>query len=373
MKNFSELGVAPQFIKALTDKKILVPTEIQEKSIPYLLSIGSDFIGQAPTGTGKTAAFGLPLLNFVNHKVPKIQALILCPTRELGQQIAKQLFHYTKYSEKIFVEAVYGGENIELQTSRLRRTTHILVATPGRLLELVDKGIVSLEDVAKVVLDEADEMLSLGFKKDLDNILKLTSKNNAKTWLFSATMPDDIKAIIKKYLSPKAMKVEVIHKTRSNKDITHQYLVCTEQEKFPFLLHFLNGQGANRGVIFCKTKEATKQLTEQLKAKKISADAIHGDLLQIERNKVMRAFKGEKLKILVATDLAARGIDVAGLAYVVHYQIPDKAEYYIHRSGRTGRAGMKGLSIAFITEGEMKSFKFIEKALGLSIDRVKVK
>lgn len=373
MKNFSELGVAPQFIKALTDKKILVPTEIQEKSIPYLLTIGSDFIGQAPTGTGKTAAFGLPLLNFVNHKIPKIQALILCPTRELGQQIAKQLFHYTKYSDKIFVEAVYGGENIDLQTSRLRRTTHILVATPGRLLELVEKGIVSLEDVAKVVLDEADEMLSLGFKKDLDNILKLTSKNNAKTWLFSATMPDDIKAIINKYLSPKAVKVEVIHKTRSNKDITHQYLVCAEGEKFPFLLHFLNGQGAKRGVIFCKTKEATKQLTEQLKAKKISADAIHGDLLQIERNKVMRAFKGEKLKILVATDLAARGIDVAGLAYVVHYQIPDKAEYYIHRSGRTGRAGLKGLSIAFITEGEMKSFRFIEKALGLSIDRVKVK
>ncbi len=373
MKTFADLGIAPQFIKALTDKKIITPTEIQEKSIPYLISIGNDFVGQAPTGTGKTAAFGLPILNFINHKIPKIQALILCPTRELGQQIAKQIFHYTKYSEKIFVEAVYGGENIELQKSRLRRTTHILVATPGRLVELLDNKTITLEDIQRVVLDEADEMLTLGFKKEIEKILKITSKNGAKTWLFSATMPDDIKLIINKYLSPKAVKVEVIHKTRSNKDITHQYLVCAEQEKFPFLLHFLNGQGANRGVIFCKTKEATKQLTEQLQAKKISADAIHGDLLQVERNKVMRAFKGEKLKILIATDLAARGIDVAGLAYVVHYQIPDKAEYYIHRSGRTGRAGLKGLSLAFITEGEMKSFKFIEKALGLVIDRIKVK
>ncbi len=333
---------------------------------PFLLEKGSDFIGQAQTGTGKTAAFGLPLLMQVNPKSEKVQALILSPTRELGQQIAKQLFKFTKYSDKIFVEAVYGGEKIDIQIARLNRPTHIVVATPGRLIDLLERKAIDLSEVKTIVLDEADEMLSMGFKKELDMVLTHT-KGKRYTWLFSATMPKEIKDIIGKYMAPDAYKVEIDKDNVVNKHIDHQFVHCEVSDKLNILLRFLKSQGTNRGVVFCKTKSNAQVLAKQLMAKNILADAIEGDMQQRDREKVMRAFKSEKLQILVATDLAARGIDVEGLSFVVHYQLPDQVEYYTHRSGRTARAGKHGLSLSLVSKDEMKNMRFIEKNLGISI------
>ena len=297
LKTFSDLGISDTFIKALTENKIITPTEIQVKAIPFLLEKGSDFIGQAQTGTGKTAAFGLPLLHAIDPEKNQIQALILSPTRELGQQIAKQLFKFTKYApQKIFIESVYGGAHIEDQIRALKRPTHIVVATPGRLIDLLEKKALSLSYIKTIVLDEADEMLSMGFKKELDSILQQTSGKRA-TWLFSATMPQEIKNIIKTYMSPNAFKIEVDKKSVINRNIEHQYVICDLEEKLDILLHFVKTQGANRGIIFCRTKAGAQALAQQLTEKKIPVDAIHGDLMQKERDKVMRAFKNKKLKI----------------------------------------------------------------------------
>lgn len=371
MKTFTELGISNIFLKALKENNIITPTEIQAKSIPYLLNNHADFIGKAQTGTGKTAAYGLPVLQSVNPDMNTIQALILSPTRELAQQIAKQLFRFTKYCpKKIFVESVYGGAKIELQIRNLKRPTHIVVATPGRLLELLEKKALDINRIKTIVLDEADEMLSMGFKKELDNILEQTNGKRA-TWLFSATMPPGIQSIIKKYMSPKAFRIETNRSNTINKNIEHQYLVCESEEKIDILLQFLKIQGVNRGIIFCRTKSDAKSLVKQLISKKIAADAIHGDLLQKERDKVMRAFKNQKLKILVATDIAARGIDVQNLAYVIHFQLPEKTEYYTHRSGRTARAGNKGISISFLSYDELSALKRIAQELGFSLKKIR--
>jgi len=366
---FTELGVSAAFAKALKEMNITQPTPIQQEAIPYLIHEGKDFIGQAQTGTGKTAAYGLPILNAVDPKFNKIQALILSPTRELALQIQKQLFKFTKYSEKIFAEAVYGGEPIERQINRLQRPTHILVATPGRLIDLLKRKALSLEFIKTLVLDEADEMLSMGFKKELDTILEFT-KGKRHTWLFSATMPLEIKKIISTYMAENAYRIEVGKLKVINKDIQHQYVACLDHQKIPVLRQFLKTQGAAQGLIFCKTKSTADELHKELAEKNYLVGVIHGDLMQKERDKVMRAFKGNKIKILVATDLTARGIDVAGLAYVVHFNVPDQLEYYTHRSGRTARAGKKGLSVMFVTPPEMKTLRFIEKSLGISMEKV---
>ena len=370
MKNFEQLGVKKEFIKGLVDLKIVNPSEIQLAVIPLLINSKTDLIGLAQTGTGKTAAYGLPLLHQIDSKRNQIQGLILCPTRELGQQIAKQLFKFTKYSEQIFTESVYGGEPIDKQISALSRPTHIIVATPGRLIDLVNRNVVDLSNVKTVVLDEADEMLSMGFQKELDEILGfLTTVENK--WLFSATMPEAINIMIKKHISFGAPHITINSKNVVNKDITHQFSVCDENEKFYLLLQFLKSEHKNRGMIFCKTKVMAQTLAKQLIAKNILTDALHGDLLQKERDKVMRAFKNESLQILVATDIAARGIDIDGLSYVVHYQLPDKEEYYTHRSGRTARAGKKGISFSLVTPKEKKTLKFFERAL--SIDFLQIR
>lgn len=370
MKTFSELGISETFIKALTENKIINPTPIQMKSIPFLLEKGTDFIGQAPTGTGKTAAFGLPLLHAVNPASDKVQALILTPTRELGQQIAKQLFRFTKYApQKIFVECVYGGAHIEEQKRALMRPTHIVVATPGRLIDLLEQKAISLSYVKTIVLDEADEMLSMGFKNELNMILKQTA-GSRYTWLFSATMPQEIKSIIKTYLAPDAFKIELNKYDVINKGIDHQYVVCDVEEKMAILVHFLRSQGKGRGVVFCRTKAGARDLALQLAEKKYQADALHGDMLQKERDKVMRAFKNGKLQVLVATDLAARGLDISNLAYVVHYQIPEHTEYYTHRSGRTARAGNTGISLSFVNNSEVEELKKIEKELGIRFRKI---
>ena len=369
MTTFSSLGVSEPFIKGIKECGILTPTPIQQQSIPYLLQEGADFIGKAQTGTGKTAAFGLPLLQRVNTKKTHIQALILAPTRELGQQIAKQLFKFTKYSEKIFVEGVFGGSNIDQQISRLRRPTHIVVATPGRLIDLLNRKAINLEDVKTIVLDEADEMLSMGFQPDIDKILEYTH-GRRNIWLFSATIPDGLKKIISTYMANNALKVEIDATTLINKNIEHKFLECKSDDKLTILIEFLKTQGKNRGIIFCKTKVNTQVLSKQLISKNYSCDALHGDLMQSERDKVMRAFKNTKLQILIATDMAARGIDIDELSYVVHYHLPEQIENFTHRSGRTARAGKKGISLCLIEPKEITRIREIEKTLGISLKKI---
>lgn len=365
MTTFKTLGVSDAFIKALHENNIETPTEIQQKAIPFLMQEGNDFIGQAQTGTGKTAAYGLPILHKVSANNSNIQALILAPTRELAQQIAKQLFRFTKYSEKIFTEAVYGGEKIDRQIAALSRPTQILVATPGRLVDLLEREAIDLSHIHTLVLDEADEMLSMGFKKELDTILSYTS-GSRNTWLFSATMPPEIKQIINTYMAEDAKNIVINKKDIVNTAIEHQFIVCELNQKVTLLTNFLKSQGSNRGIIFCRTKAATQNLARELQDKGFSAETLHGDLLQKEREKVMRGFKNQKIQILVATDISARGIDVQNLAYVVHFQLPDQIEYYTHRSGRTARAGKKGLSLSFILPQEKKRIKALENALNIS-------
>ena len=370
MKNFEELGIRADLIKGLNELNIITPTEIQNEVIPLLLNKDTDLVGQAQTGTGKTAAFGLPLLHRIDPSQKVVQGLILCPTRELGQQVAKQLFKYTKYTEKIFTESVYGGEKIDKQLSNLKRPTHIIVATPGRLIDLVKRKAVDLSNVKTVILDEADEMLSMGFKKELDEILTYTSGAKNK-WLFSATIPQGIRQIINQHLAEDAHRIEVSGSNVVNKNIEHQYYVCPENEKLQILTQFLRSQKKNRGMIFTKTKIGAQKLAKQLIAKNVVADALHGDLLQKERDKVMRAFKNHNLQILIATDIAARGIDVADLSFVVHYQLPEKNEYYTHRSGRTARAGKEGVSLCLINTTEIKQIRDFERILGIGFKEIK--
>jgi ATP-dependent RNA helicase DeaD len=372
LKTFSDLGISDTFIKALKENSIIHPTEIQVKSIPFLLDKGTDFIGQAQTGTGKTAAFGLPILQAINPDSAKVQALILSPTRELGQQIAKQLFKFTKYApKKIFVESVYGGPNIEEQIHALKRPTHIVVATPGRLVDLLERKAIDLKGIRTIVLDEADEMLSMGFKKELDTILRFTA-GRRHTWLFSATMPQEIRAIIASYMSPDSMRIVVNKHDVMNKAIEHKFVICRTDGKSDKLFQFLKTQGDSRGLVFCRTKVSAQLIAKQLAAKNFNANALHGDLLQKERDKVMRSFKNGKLQILVATDLAARGIDVEDLAYVVHFQLPEKLEYYTHRSGRTARAGRKGFSLSLINSTEQAELRNIEKELGITMSEIHI-
>jgi len=306
----------------------------------------------------------------MDANIGSVQGLVLCPTRELAQQVAKQLFKFTKYSAKIFTESVYGGERIERQIESLRRPTQIVVATPGRLIDLVRRKAVDLRTVKTVVLDEADEMLSMGFKKELDEILSFLHAIENK-WLFSATIPDGIQEIISKHLAEDAERIEVSQDNIVNKNISHQFVMCDDSEKLHTLQLFLKSEHENRGVIFCKTKAATKKLAKQLIAKNIATDAIHGDLLQKERDKVMRAFKNETLRVLVATDVAARGIDISGLTFVAHYQLPESDEYYTHRSGRTARAGKEGVSMCFVNASEVHVLRNYERTLGINFRQIK--
>ncbi len=365
MTTFADLGINKAYIKALKELEIVNPTKIQEAVIPKLLEIKTDLIGLAQTGTGKTAAFGLPILNTIDTDKPEVQGLIIAPTRELVQQIKKQLFKFTKYcKDKIFVEGVYGGEKIEKQMKALRRTTHIVVATPGRLLDLIERKSVDISNVKTLILDEADEMLSMGFKEDLNKILKHnTAKRN--TWLFSATMPPEIKQIVETYLSPNAIKISIDKKSKVNENISHHYIKTKIKDKVEIISRILKRRKKERGLIFCRTKAGTNALTKHLLAEGFFVAALEGDMKQKERDKVMRAFKNEKLSVLVSTDVSARGIDVNNLSFVLHHQLPDQLDYYTHRSGRTARGGKRGQSIALIIPGEMQKVHEAQRALGI--------
>ncbi|MEQ8624274.1 MAG: DEAD/DEAH box helicase [Vicingaceae bacterium] len=367
MSNFKQLGISQDLIKAMAEIGIQTPTEVQLKTIPKLLEDNTDFVVQSPTGTGKTAAFGLPIISNINPSNPKVQALILTPTRELGIQISKQLFKFTKYlPEKIFTEAVYGGEHIAKQMKALKRPTHIIVATPGRLMDLCQRKVVDLSKVKTVVLDEADEMLSMGFRKEVDFILNLT-KSQRNTWMFSATMPAEILDLVKTHFKKETQRIQIEKKNVVNKNIEHRYVICDIEEKTNLIFQFLRARPDQRGVIFCRTKKGAQRLASQLKAKNIRTNAIEGDLQQKERDKVMRAFVNKNIDVLVATDVAARGIDVKDLSYVIHHQLPEKEEYYTHRSGRTARAGKEGVSMALITPSEEQYIKSLGKKLGIMI------
>ncbi len=367
---FLELGVSKELNKGLKEIGIVNPTKIQEQTIPILMSQSTDFLGKAQTGTGKTAAFGIPLLSKIDPSKKHTQALVLAPTRELGQQIAKQLFKFTKYTDKIFTESVYGGEKIERQLTRLKRPTHVIVATPGRLIDLLERKAVDLSKIKVVVMDEADEMLSMGFKKDLTTILSKT-KGNRDIWLFSATIPSSLNEIINSYLNKNAVKVSVDKDNALNKGIEHQFVVGDDVNKLDTLTYFLKVQKGGRGIIFTKTKVAARTLSKQLHAKNYEVGLLEGEMTQKDRDKVMRAFRNKSIQLLVSTDVSARGIDVANLAFVVHYQLPDQIEYFTHRSGRTARAGKNGISLALINKSEIKAIRELEKELGIQFHQIR--
>jgi ATP-dependent RNA helicase DeaD len=370
MASFKDLGIQKEYIKALNELGIKQPTEIQKETIPVLLNKRTDFIGLAQTGTGKTAAYGLPVLNAIDADVPLVQALILSPTRELVQQIKKQLFKFTKYTkQKIFVEAVYGGEKIDIQISRLMRPTHIIVATPGRLLDLIERKSIDLRNIKTLVLDEADEMLSMGFKQELTGILKYTA-GNRKTWLFSATFPEEIQRIVKTYMSGDITRVSLNKKSLVNDNITHQYVLTSIEGKLDTLISILESKVDERGIIFSRTKLGAQKLAKELKEEGFAVAALEGDMLQKERDKVMRAFKNESLQYLISTDVSARGIDVKDLKFIIHHQLPEKTAYYTHRSGRTARAGKKGVSIALILPTELDQIYTIQKNLNIKFEEI---
>lgn len=366
MSTFLDLGIGQDYVKGLKELNIVKPTEIQAAVIPILLTKKTDLIGLAQTGTGKTAAFGLPMLSSINTDKAEIQGLIIAPTRELVQQIKKQLFKFTKYvDDRIFVEGVYGGDKIERQMKALERPTHIVVATPGRLLDLIGRKAIDITRVKTLVLDEADEMLSMGFKNDLDKILRYgTAKQN--TWLFSATMPKEIKQIVSTYMAADAVRIEVNKNSLVNENISHHYINTKIKDKIELIQKLLSIRKNERGIIFCRTKAGTRALVSHLQTEGFAVEALEGDMQQKERDKVMRAFKNEKLKVLVSTDVSARGIDVNNLTFVLHHQLPDQLEYYTHRSGRTARAGKTGQSIALIIPGEMQKVADLQKELGIN-------
>ncbi len=362
---FATLGVRADLNRGLEELGIQNPTEVQQKAIPFLIQEGSsrDLVGQAQTGTGKTAAFGLPLLMKMDSRVRHVQGLVLAPTRELAKQIGKQLFRFTKHVEKkIFVEVLTGGDNIDRQAEALKRPTQIIVGTPGRVMDMIERRALDLQNVRHLVLDEADEMLSMGFKKQLLEILKLTGQRQS-TWLFSATFPEAIHLLIRGCMEPNPHTIQVDQENVVNRDIDHRFVILKPEEKVKFITDFLIRQKEKRGVIFCRTKADANTLHQALADQGLPVGVIQGDLMQKERDKVMRAFKKERVQFVVATDVAARGIDVAGLAFVIHHQLPEQLEYYTHRSGRTARAGNKGMSLALVHPKEKCKLPQIEKEL----------
>ena len=362
-KQFSELGISNPLVQALTELKIVEPTEIQQKAIPQLLSNTTDVVGLAKTGTGKTAAFGLPLLQLIQVEKPAIQAVILVPTRELGHQIHTNLEQFSKYLDGISIAATCGGIPIKPQIERLKSPTHIVVATPGRLIDLIQRKAINLKETTFLVLDEADEMVSI-LKESLDEIVAELPKNH-RTFLFSATLPGTIKQLIQNYLSKNVVEISASMETIGNQGIDHQFIVVDPIEKLDVLMHFLNSRENERGIIFCKTKAAVNKLAKNLAINKFSSGAIHGSLSQGIRDRIMGQFREGHINILIATDLAARGIDVADVSFVVNYHLPDVYEAYVHRSGRTARAGAKGLSLTVLQAEEVAEIADFEKELGI--------
>lgn len=371
MKTFKALGLSEDVLKVLQESGFEHPTPIQQKSIPYILQNDrNDFIGLAQTGTGKTAAFGLPLIELVDTTNKQTQALVLSPTRELGQQTAKQLALFSEAVDGLNIAVVYGGAAIQNQIKALKQPTQIIVATPGRLLDLIRRKVVNLKAVKYMVLDEADEMLNMGFKEEIDDILSHI-EGEFNTWLFSATMPKPIRKIVQKYME-NPFEVSIDAQQKTNKDIAHQYIVTKTKDKLTAVRRFLDIDPNMRAIMFCRTKRETQEIADQLTDLAYDVEALHGDLSQAQRDAAMRRFKAKDMQLLIATDVAARGIDVNNLTHVFHHKLPDQIEGYTHRSGRTARAGKKGISIAFVHPEEGRRIKELEKHLKVSFEKVNI-
>jgi len=359
--SFEALGIEENLLHSIKLLGFTQPTPIQEKAIPVLLQGTKDFIGLAQTGTGKTAAFGLPLLQLIDRKQKVPQALIICPTRELCLQITNDLNSFKRKADHISVTAVYGGASIGTQIKDLRKGTHIVVATPGRLIDLIERKAINLENIHYLVLDEADEMLNMGFQEDIEFILKNTP-NRQSTWLFSATMPNEIKQVSKRYMKqPFEITIGKVNGGPAN--IDHQYFVTSQVNRYETLKRIIDFNPGIYGIIFTRTKANAQDITESLIREGYDLEALHGDLTQVQRDKVMGRFREKNLQLLIATDVAARGIDVQGITHVINYELPDDMEVYTHRSGRTGRAGKSGISISITTPKEIYRVKQIEKML----------
>ena len=335
MTTFEELGLQEKILKAVGELGYTQPTPIQEKAIPVLLSGTKDLIGLAQTGTGKTAAFGLPLLQLIETGKKFPQALIICPTRELCLQIVNEIELFKKYSSGVHVVAVYGGSSISQQIRDIRRGVQIVVATPGRLIDLIERKAINLEEIRYVVLDEADEMLNMGFQEDIEFILQNTPQRDS-TWLFSATMPPEIRKVSRQYMK-EPTEITVGKKNTANINIDHQFFVTSAFHRYEALKRLIDFNPGMYGIIFTRTKADAQDIAGKLSREGYDIDALHGDLTQQQRNKVMDDFRDKTLQLLIATDVAARGIDVVGITHVINYELPDDVEVYTHRSGRTGR------------------------------------
>ena len=367
-KLISDLGLIYPLQNALKDLEITVSTDIQQQIIPIILSQTEDIVALAKTGTGKTAAFGLPILQLVEVENKSVQTVVLSPTRELSQQIFNNLKDFAKYIPEISMVLLTGGNTVKSQIEELKSNPQIIVATPGRFLDLLEKGAFDIKSLKNLILDEADEMFQ-ALKEDLMPILKALPKNR-RTYLFSATMPGELKDIVHNYMSKNAISIQSEMEIIGNESIDHQYIVVEPIEKLDVLLHFLSTQKDGRGIIFCKTKAAVNKLAKNLAIRKISSGALHGSLTQGIRDRIMEQFREGYIGILVATDLVARGIDVKELAYIVNYHLPDTKEAYVHRSGRTGRAGANGLSMTIIQQEEVPEIAGFEKELGIKFNKI---
>ena len=362
-KHFSDLGINKQLQQGLADIEISVPTDIQEKTIPVVLDQKEDVVAIAKTGTGKTAAFGLPLLQLIDLNKTEIQAIILAPTRELGQQIGSNLVSYAKHMPSISIATVCGGIPIKPQIERLQDTTHIVVATPGRLADLIKRNAIDVSKISYFILDEADEMVS-ALKEGLEAIISEIPKKR-RTLLFTATMPGTVKQMVQNVMSKHVVHIEADMETIGHQGIDHQFVVVEPIEKLDVLLHFLNSRAGERGIIFCKTKAAVNKLAKNLAINKFSSGAIHGSLTQGIRDRIMGQFREGYIDILVATDLAARGLDIKNVAYVINYHLPNTYDAYVHRSGRTARAGSKGLALTILQQEEVIDINDFENELGI--------
>lgn len=368
--SFEALGLNENIVQAISDLGFTEPTPIQSQAIPVLLSGTTDFVGLAQTGTGKTAAFGLPLLQLMNAADKFPQALIVCPTRELCLQITNDLMDFMKHSKGIMSEAVYGGASIMMQIRNLKRGVQIVVATPGRLIDLIERKAIDLQKVKYVVLDEADEMLNMGFRDDIDFVLKNTV-NRESIWLFSATMPPEVRAIAKNFMeNPK--EITVGKKNSGNVNIDHQFYVSPAHSRYETLKRLIDFNPGMYGIIFTRTKADAQDISERLSKSGYEIEALHGDLTQQQRDRVMARFRTKALQLLIATDVAARGIDVDGITHVINYELPDDMEVYTHRSGRTGRAGKTGICLSICHSRETYKIRSLEKMVNSQFHKLDI-
>ena len=361
MNLFETLGLSAPLLEAIDDLGFERPSEVQQAAIPVLLDAPTDMVALAQTGTGKTAAFGFPLLQLIDSTQRITQGLILAPTRELCLQIASELKQYAKYMPQVHIVAIYGGASIEEQARSLKKGAHIIVATPGRMQDMMRRELVSIAHISYCVLDEADEMLNMGFYEDICSILSETP-DEKNTWLFSATMPAEVAKIAKEFMH-KPKEITIGHKNQASNNVLHECYIVNGRQRYEALKRLADANPSIFSVVFCRTKRDTQAVAEKLIEDGYNAAALHGDLSQNQRDLVMKGFRAKQIQMLVATDVAARGIDVDDITHVIHYQLPDEIETYTHRSGRTGRAGKSGVSMVILTKSEAKRIKTIEKII----------